>query len=391
MTRKFIHIDMDCFFAAVEMRENPALRSVPMAVGGSPQGRGVISTSNYPARKYGVKSGISSAAAMRLCPHLTIVHHSFQNYKKDAQIIHEIFYEYTDQVEIAGMDEAYLDVTDCPLFHGSATLIAQDIRKRIFEATKLTASAGVAPNMFLAKVASDWHKPNGQFVIRPQDIDAFILDLPVGKIPGVGKVSQQKLHTLGIKTCRDLQKIPLFELQLHFGKWAKSLRERSFGRSDREICTEYERKSLSTEETFSKDLEYSELEGQALHSVIEEFERRWAKFKQKEPDWSYPPHTLFLKLKFHDFINVSVQKTFAPEVFNALNQSHKLDEFLVAQLSDLLKMAYNRGNRPVRLLGMGIRFQSEVQGPEQLSLFDPRILEELEQFDTAPTYRSRSA
>ncbi|GAB4420809.1 MAG: DNA polymerase IV [Bacteriovoracaceae bacterium] len=386
--RKFIHIDMDCFFAAVEMREDPTLRDIPMAVGGSPEGRGVISTSNYPARKFGVRSGISSAMAMKLCPHLKIVSHSFHSYKAEAEKIHEIFYDYTDLVEIAGLDEAYLDVTDSPLFNGSATLIARDIKRRIFEATQLTASAGVAPNMFLAKVASDWNKPNGLFVIRPQDVDAFSLNLPVGKIPGVGKVSEAKMHALGIKTCADLRKMPLHELQLHFGKWASSLRERAYGRSDREICLEYERKSLSTEETFAKDLSYSELEGGALQTVIEEFERRYKKFRLREPDWPYPPHTLFLKLKFHDFVNVSVQKSLPVEAFDYLNTEHKLDDDLFHQLCDLLKMAYNRGKRPARLLGIGIRFAQDPQTERQLSLFDQQTLENLVELNFASHHQS---
>ncbi len=349
---------MDCFFAAVEMRENPSLKNIPMAVGGRPDSRGVISTSNYPARKFGVKSGISSAAAMRLCPQLKILHHSFQHYKQDAQKIHAIFYEYTDQVEIAGLDEAYLDVTDCSLFGGSATLIARDIKKKIFEKTKLTASAGVAPNMFLAKVASDWKKPDGLFVIRPEEVADFVKDLAVKKIPGVGKVGFEKLKKMGVTTCSDLQKIPLEDLQLSFGKWAKSLHDKSFGRCWREICTHYERKSLSTEETFEGDLSFDELKEWALGSVVEEFQRRWEKHNKQEKI-----QTLFVKLKFCDFVNVSVQKNFS---------NYNLDE-IYQHAEDLLHIAFAKGERPVRLLGIGVRFCQEKEKKESIQLKFPFI------------------
>jgi DNA polymerase-4 len=193
--KKIIHIDMDAFFAAVEMRDNPALRNVPMAVGGSSDRRGVISTSNYEARKFGVKSAMATAHALKLCPHLVLVRGRMQKYKEASDQIFEIFHEYTDLVQGLSWDEAYLDVTDCPLFQNSATLIAQDIRKKIFERTNgLTASAGIAPNKLIAKLSSDIKKPNGQFTVSPEEIENFIKGVPVERIWGIGKVTAKTMH-----------------------------------------------------------------------------------------------------------------------------------------------------------------------------------------------------
>ena len=181
---KFIHIDMDCFYAAVEMRDNPELAKVPMAIGGN-SNRGVLATSNYIAREYGVRAAMSNYQAKKLCPHLRIVPGRMSLYKEISQQIRAIFARYTDLIEPLSLDEAYLDVTDCTQYKGSATLIAQQIRDDIFRETGLTASAGVAPIKFLAKIASDENKPNGQFVITPDKVDAFIEGLPLKKIPGV--------------------------------------------------------------------------------------------------------------------------------------------------------------------------------------------------------------
>ncbi|HAN6636489.1 TPA: DNA polymerase IV, partial [Escherichia coli] len=177
--RKIIHVDMDCFFAAVEMRDNPALRDIPIAIGGSRERRGVISTANYPARKFGVRSAMPTGMALKLCPHLTLLPGRFDAYKEASNHIREIFSRYTSRIEPLSLDEAYLDVTDSVHCHGSATLIAQEIRQTIFNELQLTASAGVAPVKFLAKIASDMNKPNGQFVITPAEVPAFLQTLPL--------------------------------------------------------------------------------------------------------------------------------------------------------------------------------------------------------------------
>jgi len=191
--RKIIHVDMDCFYAAVEMRDNPSLRDIPLAIGGSRTQRGVISTANYPARKYGVRSAMSTAMALKLCPHLTLLPGRFDAYKEASAHIREIFSRYTARIEPLSLDEAYLDVTDSPHCHGSATLMAREIRQIIADELNLTASAGVAPIKFLAKIASDLNKPNGQYVITPEEMPQFLLTLPLAKIPGVGKVTAKKL------------------------------------------------------------------------------------------------------------------------------------------------------------------------------------------------------
>lgn len=223
--RKIIHVDMDCFFAAVEMRDNPALRDIPIAIGGSRERRGVISTANYPARKFGVRSAMPTGMALKLCPHLTLLPGRFDAYKEASNHIREIFSRYTSRIEPLSLDEAYLDVTDSVHCHGSATLIAQEIRQTIFSELQLTASAGVAPVKFLAKIASDMNKPNGQFVITPAEVPAFLQTLPLAKIPGVGKVSAAKLEAMGLRTCGDVQKCDLVILLKRFGKFGRILWE----------------------------------------------------------------------------------------------------------------------------------------------------------------------
>jgi len=216
--KKIIHIDMDCFYAAVEIRDNPALADKPVAVGGLAEERGVLCTCNYIARKYKVRSAMATAYAKRLCPNLIVLPVNMNKYREVANVIHGIFREFTDLVEPLSLDEAYLDVSDSPFFQGSATLIAKAIREKIWDTVNLTASAGVAPNKFLAKIASGWNKPNGLFVVRPQDVDGFVQQLAVDELFGVGKVTAKKLHDLGLKTCLDLQKKSLPELIDHLGE-----------------------------------------------------------------------------------------------------------------------------------------------------------------------------
>ena len=202
--RKIIHCDCDCFYAAVEMRDDPSLRDLPIAIGGKSDRRGVVATCNYRAREYGVRSAMPTGQALKLCPDLVVVPGTMAKYREAAQQIRQIFYRYTDKVEPLSLDEAYLDVTDCTECQGSATLIAQEIREVIAREVGVTASAGIAPNKFLAKVASDLNKPDGQYVITPPEIDAFVETLKVKRISGVGKVTNEKLRRLGIETCGDL-------------------------------------------------------------------------------------------------------------------------------------------------------------------------------------------
>jgi len=253
-TRKIIHVDMDCFYAAVEIRDNPNLAKKAVAVGGDAYRRGVLCTSNYIARDFGVHSATPTAQAYRLCPDLIVIKPDFSKYKEVSEQIREIFFSYTELVEPLSLDEAFLDVSDNSHCQGSASWIAKEIRERILKVTSLTASAGVAPNKFIAKVASDWDKPNGLTVIRPEQVDSFVTALPVEKIFGVGKVTAHKLHVLGIKTCGDVQKFSQEKLHQHFGSFGDHLFELSQGRDKREVKPDRVRKSLSVEETFSYDL-----------------------------------------------------------------------------------------------------------------------------------------
>lgn len=335
--RKIIHVDMDCFFAAVEMRDNPTLRDIPLAIGGSAQRRGVISTANYPARKYGVRSAMSTAMALKLCPHLTLLPGRFDAYKEASRHIREIFSRYTPLIEPLSLDEAYLDVTHCDRCQGSATLIAREIRQAIADELNLTASAGVAPIKFLAKIASDLNKPNGQFVITPEQVPDFLATLPLGKIPGVGKVTVAKLETLGLRTCADVQNADLAMLLKRFGKFGRVLWERSQGIDEREISNDRQRKSVGVERTLAEDIhEWPECE-EIIERLYPELERRLAK---ERADLRIARQGI--KLKFNDF-----QLTTQEHVWPKLNK-----EDLIATARKTWEE--RRGGRGVRLVGLHV-------------------------------------
>jgi DNA polymerase-4 len=339
--RKIIHVDMDCFYAAIEIRDSPSLAELPVAVGGSAQDRrGVLCTCNYIARKFGVRSAMPTSQAYRLCPDLIVLPVNMYKYKAAATIIHSIFSEYTPLVEPLSLDEAYLDVTDSSFCQGSATLIAKEIREKIFERVNITASAGVAPNKFLAKIASGWKKPNGLFVIRPADIEAFVIDLPVKELFGVGKVTAEKLHALNLKTCGDLQKVSLLELTEQFGKLGKHLHLNSFGIDDRLVNPNRIRKSLSVEETFSKDI--SSLEN--CSAIVEELFERLLR-RLNDSDLNYPIKNQFIKVKYSDFKQTTLER-----ISNTVELS---------QFKKLLSTIENKDNKPIRLLGLGVHFQTE--------------------------------
>lgn len=334
--RKIIHLDMDAFFAAVEMRDNPALRNVPMAVGGSSDRRGVISTSNYEARKYGVRSAMPTSHALKLCPQLVLVRSNFAKYIEASEIVFEIFREFTPLVEGLSLDEAFLDVTGSEHFQGSATLIAQEIRRQIFLRTGLTASAGVASNKLIAKLASDINKPNGLCTVAPHHVSEFIAKMPIERIWGVGKVTAKRMHELGIKTCADMQKHSRSELIHLFGKFGDNLYDFCRGVDEREVETEYERKSLGTEETFAQDL-----------SDFEEMKTHVARMAQevKESLENYQDKTvknLHVKIKYHDFKLTTIERQLP------LNEENFLK---------LLEERWLQDPRPVRLLGVGVKFE----------------------------------
>jgi DNA polymerase-4 len=243
--KKIIHIDMDSFFASVEIRDKLELASKPVAVGGLAEHRGVIATSNYIARKYGVHSAMSTSKELTICPNLVVIKPNIEKYNEVSQKINKIFYEFTDQIEPVSIDESYLDVTNCKGFNGSATKIAIEIKKLIYQQEKLTASAGVSINKFLTKIASDWNKPDGLFVLSPGKVNSFVKNLSLTKIPGVGKVTAKRLAELGFFTYGELQSCSLEELRKHFGKFSYKLYSFVRGIDCREIVTSRIRKSLS--------------------------------------------------------------------------------------------------------------------------------------------------
>ena len=251
--RKIVHIDMDAFFASVEIRDNPALEGLPVVVGGSPNSRGVVAAASYEARRFGIHSAMACSRAYRLCPQAVFIPPSFEKYRGVSGEIRAIFHRYTDLVEPLSLDEAYLDVTENRVGNPSATRIAEAIKGDILRETKLTASAGVAPNKFLAKIASDERKPDGLFVIRPQDVAAFVKILPLGKVPGIGKATLGAFEALGMTTCGQLESLPLAELTHRFGKRGAYFHRIARGIDDRAVEPHRERKSVSIEDTFAED------------------------------------------------------------------------------------------------------------------------------------------
>ncbi len=357
---------MDCFFAAVEMRDNPALRSVPMAVGGSPQKRGVIATCNYHAREFGIHSAMASSKALKLCPDLKIIPGSMDKYILESRKIRSIFSEFTELVEPLSLDEAYLDVSSSKAFGGSATLVAEEIRKKVFEKTGLTASAGVAPNKFLAKVASDWNKPNGLFVLTPKLIPSFMLSLKVKKIPGVGKVTEKKLNRIDIFTCKDLQEKKIEILESHFGKFGKVLKERSFGIDNRNVVTEYPRKSLSIERTFACDLTSLECK-EKVPQLISDLCGRLQLFKKKKGSDDLYISKFFVKLKYEDFKKMSYEKSHSFPFYESLWREKDISLPLYEYLNDQFERALSKSPKKIRLMGVGVRFGRQEMNYDNFS------------------------
>ena len=335
--RKIIHIDMDCFYAAIEMRDFPELADKPVAVGSDAAHRGVIATCNYAARKFGVRSAMPTAQAFKRCRQLVLQPVRMDVYQKESQYIRAIFAEYTDLIEPLSLDEAYLDVTQSSKCRGSATWMAQAIRADIFRTRQLTASAGVAPNKSIAKIASDWHKPNGQLVITPQEVATFMLTLPVRKLFGVGPKMEEKLASFNIRTCFDLQQFSAEFLFQEFGSMGEKLYELARGIDDRPVNPERIRKSISVEETYINDLPSSEACLMALPELIVRLERRI----QQSGETS-GIHKLFVKLKFNNFQQTTVERVHNTIDFNLL--------------SHLIQEGFARKCLPVRLLGVGVRF-----------------------------------
>ena len=336
MVRKIIHLDMDCFYAAVEMRERPELAERPIAVGGG-SSRGVVTTCNYEARKFGVHSAMPGFKAREKCPQLVFLPVRFELYRADSAKIRRILREITPLVEPLSLDEAYLDVTGLDRY---AWDIAKDIRRRILAETQLTSSAGIAPNKMLAKIASDWRKPNGQFAVTPDQIDGFIRDLPVRKIWGVGPKSAEKLALEGIRTCGDLQRFTLPEMVKRHGKWGQELYHLCRGHDDRPVEPDQVRKSLSNECTYAHNLTTLEECQKAMDELVTELET-----EVRTKTANRPIHKAFVKVKFADFTRTTRE---------CVNPHPTRETY-----QRLLIEARQRSAQPIRLLGSGVRFAEE--------------------------------
>lgn len=346
--KKIIHVDMDCFYAAVEVRDNPIYRGRPLAVGGHEKQRGVLSTCNYEARAFGVRSAMPTGQALKLCPQLLVVPGRMSVYKEISKQVRAIFERYTHIIEPLSLDEAFLDVTECQQHHGSATLIAEAIRKEIKQETGLTASAGVAPLKFLAKIASDENKPDGIFVVTPDQIQDVVDSLTLNKIPGVGKVSLERLNNAGFFTCKDIRQADYRELLLKFGKMGASLWKKSHGIDNREIVTFRERKSVGVERTFSENISTYEQCCDVIDSkLFPELTSRLQKANR-------PIIKQGVKMKFADF-----QQTTIEHIHNELDLNH-----FKQLLADVIKRS---DGREIRLLGLNVTLQPEIEA-QQLSL-----------------------
>lgn len=353
-TRKIIHIDMDCFYAAVEMRENPSLQGKPIAVGGKANQRGVLTTCNYEARKFGLHSAMATATALKLCPNLTLLPVNMPLYREVSAQIHQIFRRYTDIIEPLSLDEAYLDVTDCQQCSGSATWIAEEIRQTIWNELRLTASAGIAPLKFLAKIASDQNKPNGQFVIKPEEVAEFVRNLLLKKIPGVGKVTNEKLANMGFHTCQDIQNAEQALIYKTFGKFGRRLWDFSHGIDERAVETNRPRKSLAVENTLLHDIAHF---AEAEIIVREHFQKLLFRI---ERNWGDKPLSDFkklgIKLKFDDFTQTTLERT--------------TDGLAESRFIELLEQIWVRTEgRKIRLIGLNVHFPEE-KVTKQLNLWE---------------------
>ena len=330
---------MDAFFAAVEQRDDPELKGKPVIVGGNPNSRSVVSTCSYEARKFGIHSGMPTAQAKRLCPNGVFLTPDFERYNAASKSIMAIFHTYTPLVEQISLDEAYLDVSENKLKLEDPVKLAALIKQHIFAVTKLTASAGVAPAMFLAKIASDMQKPDGLTVVAPDKVLEFLKDLPVRKIPGVGPRTEEILHGMTLATCGDIWGVKPQDLCAQLGKWGLELFHKARGEENREVNPHWERTQLSAEETFPKDITDMPRLKRKLAELAEHV------FYDLKQEGRFG-RTVVLKVKYHDFEQITRSRTLAapPQDWHILHEI----------ASDLLKKKTLAGRKPIRLLGLGV-------------------------------------
>ena len=350
--RKIIHIDMDAFYASVELKDRPELKDLPVVIS-SHHPRAVIAAASYPARKFGLRSAISMSQAKKLCPQVLVIEPNFEKYRAVSTQIHQIFQCYTHIIEPLSLDEAYLDVTENLKNIPSATEVAIQIRHDIFQVTGLTASAGVAPNKFLAKIASDWHKPNGICVIKPSQVQNFIQHLALKKIPGVGKVTQEKLKALQLETLGDLQQLDEAILIQHFGKYGQQLYLYAQGIDERPVQTERERRQISKETTFDDDLILTECHNYWPKLI----DQVWASLEKKK----LSARGVSAKLKLKNFQVLQHSKSFKQPLENKQQLEDVLQQLLI-------EMRISK-HAQFRLIGVGVYQLSEQQDQPQLSLW----------------------
>ncbi len=350
--RKVLHCDMDCFYAAVHMRDDPALAGLPVVIGGKPESRGVVAAASYEARAFGVRSAMPSARARRLCPDAVFLKPDFQRYRAESQKIFEIFRGFGDVVQPVSIDEAYLDVSEAWRHFGSATRLAQALRRRVLEERGLTVSVGVAPNKLLAKIASDADKPNGLTVVSPKKLQVFLDPLPVRALPGVGPVGEKRLKKAGLETIRELRARTVEELKALFGRYGAVLYEYARGRDERPVRIDRTRKSISSETTFAADLsrldEIEAVLGRLAGQLAGGLERR-----------ELSAATVTIKVRYSDFTTVTRSRTLTVPT---------RDETRLRRTARELLERTEAGRRPVRLLGVG-GSNLVPGGSEQLGLF----------------------
>lgn len=353
--RKIVHIDMDAFYASVEQRDDPALRGKQVVVAWRGQ-RSVVCAASYEARRFGVRSAMPASRAERLCPEAIFVPPDFTRYRAVSRLVREIFARHTDLIEPLSLDEAYLDVTENKTSLPTATRVARTIREQIREELNLTASAGVAPNKFLAKIASDWRKPNGLFVIQPEEVDTFLLPLPVGRIPGVGKVTEKRLEGLGIKVVGDLRDREAGTLEAHFGRYGLRLYELARGIDHSRVIPDRLTQSVSAEDTFQHDVLLADTEPMIRRLA----EKTWAASRKE----SRIPRTVVLKLKTSEFKILT--RSCSPD-----SPPASCEELTDIALS--LRERVNMDPRQrFRLLGVGMaNFREPEDEPAQSVLFKP--------------------
>lgn len=349
--RKIIHIDMDAFFASVEQRDFSKYRNKPLVVGGRGP-RSVVAAASYEAREFGVRSAMPMRQALKQCPHLIITPHRFDVYKSVSKQIREIFYQYTDLVEPLSLDEAFLDVTENKPGYKSAMYIGYEIKRKILETTQLTATAGISINKFIAKVASGMNKPNGMTVILPEEVETFVANLEIGQFFGVGKATLQKMHQHQIWFGRDLLKYSEVELIELFGKMGRYFYKVSRGIDDRPVKPHRERKSISSENTFTIDLEQ-------VTDIFEQIEKLCQDVASSLTKLNTRAQTVQLKIRYADFETITRQKTLLHFIQTQEDILKTVHEILSQE--DFFK-------RPVRLLGVGVAKLEKPEDQQQLSL-----------------------